>query len=194
MSEQMDSLLSTSAQQDTIPCPYCGEQIKVGAKKCRYCGEWLDREPSTSERPDEVIGMVPVTVHPVEIKPKRQRKIGAGLIGGLLAGFLGYFLISIMASEPQIWAFWLGWIVFGLIFIRRGWPAVWSNLSIMSFLLPVSVFIFGAATTTNYTDDAEQAGAALGTFFATGVAGFAGFFFGIMFALLAFFVRSSKHK
>ena len=32
-------------QETTQPCPYCGEQIKVGAKKCRYCNEWLEEPP-----------------------------------------------------------------------------------------------------------------------------------------------------
>lgn len=27
---------------DTKICPYCGEEIKFTAKKCRHCGEWLD--------------------------------------------------------------------------------------------------------------------------------------------------------
>lgn len=30
---------------ETIPCPFCAEQIQPGAKKCRHCGEWLT-EPS----------------------------------------------------------------------------------------------------------------------------------------------------
>ena len=29
----------------TQACPYCGEHIKVGAKKCRYCNEWLEEPP-----------------------------------------------------------------------------------------------------------------------------------------------------
>ncbi len=25
-------------------CPYCAESIKVKAKKCRFCGEWLNKK------------------------------------------------------------------------------------------------------------------------------------------------------
>ena len=25
-------------------CPYCGNSIRYVAKKCRFCGEWLDEE------------------------------------------------------------------------------------------------------------------------------------------------------
>ena len=25
-------------------CPYCGEEILAEAKKCKHCGEWLDKD------------------------------------------------------------------------------------------------------------------------------------------------------
>jgi len=30
--------------EGTKICPYCGEEIKAVAKKCRFCGQWLDED------------------------------------------------------------------------------------------------------------------------------------------------------
>ena len=28
----------------TTACPYCGQEILVTAKKCKHCGEWLEKK------------------------------------------------------------------------------------------------------------------------------------------------------
>jgi hypothetical protein len=36
-------------EQETMKCPYCGEEILAVAKKCKHCGEWLDEEEIEGE-------------------------------------------------------------------------------------------------------------------------------------------------
>jgi len=37
-----------TAPAETRPCPFCAETIKFGAKKCRFCGEFLDDRLTTA--------------------------------------------------------------------------------------------------------------------------------------------------
>lgn len=37
----------------TRPCPFCGEEIKINASKCRFCGEFLDEDEDEEEDEDE---------------------------------------------------------------------------------------------------------------------------------------------
>lgn len=34
--------------ENTKTCPFCGEEIMETAKKCKHCGEWLDRQSEES--------------------------------------------------------------------------------------------------------------------------------------------------
>ncbi len=45
MTEQQEVV---QAEPQTTPCPFCGEQIIPGAKKCKHCGEFLNPDNSAS--------------------------------------------------------------------------------------------------------------------------------------------------
>jgi hypothetical protein len=125
-------------------------------------------------------------------EPSRGRlKIGAAIVGGFLAAFLASFVLSFLGVEAVGTTILIGWVVFGLIFLRSGWPTVWASLSIMSFLWPVAVFIMGASA-GDYSSDAAAAGSAIGVAMTTGIAGTVGLFLGLMFAIIAFFTQRAK--
>ena len=39
----------------TIRCPYCSEKILSTAKKCKHCGEFLDKEQQSKEKADGIV-------------------------------------------------------------------------------------------------------------------------------------------
>lgn len=64
-------------------CPYCGEEILVIAKKCKHCGEWLEKGESQSP-----------TLN-VDVKEQRtiQKKGNSSFLIAILIIVLGIILV-----------------------------------------------------------------------------------------------------
>lgn len=106
--------MSGGTGADLVPCPICMEPIRRGAKKCRFCGEWLS-EPSPASPPDPDAELEieeeparpeprsePVEVHataqPFSLQsPTAHQKTNALAIASLLCALLGALIGAIPA-------------------------------------------------------------------------------------------------
>lgn len=50
-----------------VECPYCGEFVAVGARKCRFCGEWLDDDTSSQSQQQQANYPVAQPYEPMEV-------------------------------------------------------------------------------------------------------------------------------
>ncbi|RMG08681.1 MAG: RDD family protein [Planctomycetota bacterium] len=72
------------AEQDFVPCTYCGEAIRPAARKCRHCGEYLDDAlRAARRRPDSA---------PLPLAP-RSHRLGAYLTDRALCYFPSTVLV-----------------------------------------------------------------------------------------------------
>ena len=62
---------------ETKKCPYCGEEILAVARKCKHCGEWLDRKeqkpcPVCGELTDSDASVCPHCKEPIATIPDNR--------------------------------------------------------------------------------------------------------------------------
>jgi hypothetical protein len=132
-------LNSAEPRSATKFCPFCAEEIKTEAKKCRHCGEMVDSLVEAAERQrrdrnwwlTRIAIVVLGTTGLVAILAAPELSFGAKIVGGQLLLFIliisivfaGYFLPTIIASSrshPNVISifivnFLLGWTLVGYV-------------------------------------------------------------------------------
>ena len=131
-------------------CPYCGEEIVSGARKCRHCGEWLDQDlPQTPPEPvQEPVRIVHeqqsqsmAQPQPVIIQQTTVERGGSN--GAGTAGFIFALLAILFSWAPLVkWLLWFLGALFsfiGLFKRPRGLAVAGFFLSIIGIILIVAI-------------------------------------------------------
>ena len=69
---------------DTRPCPFCAEPIKTEARKCRWCGEIVDRQLAIAKQQEKL--------REVERRREILLKEAPGAKGSLILGIVGLIM------------------------------------------------------------------------------------------------------
>jgi hypothetical protein len=136
----------TVATADTKRCPFCGKSIKSAAIKCRYCGEFLDEDPESANRPRAETGADAAVRWLIPID-RSGYAIAAGYCGllacfplvGLLFGIAGVVtgILALRAVRRNPRQSGRGRAVFGIVM---------GSIAGVVNLAGVIALIYGAAT------------------------------------------------
>ena len=169
-------------EKDEATCPYCAESIKKGAKKCRFCGEWLDEsEPSpeaveTETMPAPREGPPPVRPERVSAKaghdanaptvnvnvPKRSSSWGiVGLIMGVVSLVLSFVpfigVLSIPLAALAVLLAGIGFVIaLGRSGVGIGWPIGGGAVAILALVMGISQVIVIGGVASGIDEAATQ--------------------------------------
>jgi len=109
-----------SETAQTKSCPYCSEQIKASAVKCKHCGEFLDRP---RKKPGNWSPFLAATLN-----------LFLPGVGYLYMGQIARGIIHMIAIPP-VYAFF--WFLTFVILTETGGSFFWGLIALFAFVFPI---------------------------------------------------------